>query len=592
MMRVKRGSPLLGACVLGAACLQAGAQGGDPCHRQSIMLNSGFEHDGLGGGSVYPLGSLDAYYQVIHDPDPGTSEPRPAGVIPPYPSAWAAPQPNSQWLGAYPGPEAILNGFYVFQVCFCLDEGFQDVALTIACRADDAVNVYLNETLNDVLTSTATPVHVGQGHPPGPLTTTVVTNQALFRPGRNCIMFRVENIGSVAMGLNSVVSLTCANGLAEDPTCCSNGSTIAGVKFNDLNGNGVRDSGEPVLPGWTINLSPGGATATTDSNGHYYFTGLNPGAYTITETNQSGWVQTSPAGGSYSIDLPMNVALDGFDFGNMFDPCGTLNDVSIDCEVGPQGWTGCYLYTFTFTNLTNVTVAYILVADPNVPQHIIPLPTPVAPNGTSGPVTIKICPPADGAPCYPVHLALADAELEECCTLDKCVELPDCSCMLFLNPVLTPTEDAQVYSLTFSIQNMTPDVIEHMFIVPEPPSAFGIVSPDYIDVPTTPPGGFAGPFKVDLGAFVPGHEYCIRVSIHNESLAECCSKVLCFETPEAAPCPPDLAEPYGQLDFSDVIAFLAAFAAMQPAADLAPPFGVWDFSDVVQFLTYFGQGCP
>jgi len=54
----------------------------------------------------------------------------------------------------------------------------------------------------------------------------------------------------------------------------------------------------------------------------------------------------------------------------------------------------------------------------------------------------------------------------------------------------------------------------------------------------------------------------------------------------------DLAMPFGLLDFSDVVAFLTAFASMEPAADLADPFGTWDFSDVVAFLGSFSAGCP
>ncbi len=54
----------------------------------------------------------------------------------------------------------------------------------------------------------------------------------------------------------------------------------------------------------------------------------------------------------------------------------------------------------------------------------------------------------------------------------------------------------------------------------------------------------------------------------------------------------DLAEPFGTLDFSDVIAFLTAFGTMDPAADLAAPFGTFDFSDVIAFLGAFGAGCP
>ncbi len=54
----------------------------------------------------------------------------------------------------------------------------------------------------------------------------------------------------------------------------------------------------------------------------------------------------------------------------------------------------------------------------------------------------------------------------------------------------------------------------------------------------------------------------------------------------------DLAEPFGQLDFSDITAYLIAFSTMAPEADLADPIGQWDFSDVVEFLTVFSAGCP
>ncbi len=57
-------------------------------------------------------------------------------------------------------------------------------------------------------------------------------------------------------------------------------------------------------------------------------------------------------------------------------------------------------------------------------------------------------------------------------------------------------------------------------------------------------------------------------------------------------CPADLAEPFGTLDFSDVLAFLTAFSNMEAAADLALPIGTFDFSDVIAFLESFGGGCP
>lgn len=56
--------------------------------------------------------------------------------------------------------------------------------------------------------------------------------------------------------------------------------------------------------------------------------------------------------------------------------------------------------------------------------------------------------------------------------------------------------------------------------------------------------------------------------------------------------PADLAEPLGQIDFSDVILFLQLFAAQDSCADLADPQGQFDFSDVITFLNAFTNGCP
>ncbi len=54
----------------------------------------------------------------------------------------------------------------------------------------------------------------------------------------------------------------------------------------------------------------------------------------------------------------------------------------------------------------------------------------------------------------------------------------------------------------------------------------------------------------------------------------------------------DIAEPFGTLDFADVIAFLQAFAECSQCGDYVVPLGICDFSDVLAFLTAFGAGCP
>ena len=79
------------------------------------------------------------------------------------------------------------------------------------------------------------------------------------------------------------------------------------MKYNDLNANGDRDAGEPVLPDWEIrayaDANGNGAvdagetfvSDTTDANGLYSFS-LNPGNYVVCEVLQATWIQSEPAG--------------------------------------------------------------------------------------------------------------------------------------------------------------------------------------------------------------------------------------------------------------------------------------------------------
>ena len=100
---------------------------------------------------------------------------------------------------------------------------------------------------------------------------------------------------------------------------------IHGQKFEDLNGNGVHDSGEPGLNGWTIQLVIAGAagqvvlqsttTADIDLNqdgsidpqterGRYEFDDLAPGTYLVREVLQPDWFQSAPEDGSYTVIVP------------------------------------------------------------------------------------------------------------------------------------------------------------------------------------------------------------------------------------------------------------------------------------------------
>ena len=92
------------------------------------------------------------------------------------------------------------------------------------------------------------------------------------------------------------------------------------MKFNDVNGNGVRDAGEPGLSGVTIQLKfPSGptTTTTTDASGAFSFTGLPAGTLTLSEIVPPGFTQTAPAApGTFSVPLALGQAATGFLFGN------------------------------------------------------------------------------------------------------------------------------------------------------------------------------------------------------------------------------------------------------------------------------------
>lgn len=58
-----------------------------------------------------------------------------------------------------------------------------------------------------------------------------------------------------------------------------------------------------------------------------------------------------------------------------------------------------------------------------------------------------------------------------------------------------------------------------------------------------------------------------------------------------AGCPADLSGD-GMLNIDDVLAFVDAFATMDPQADFAAPMGVFNIDDVIAYLDAFAAGCP
>ena len=132
--------------------------------------------------------------------------------------------------------------------------------------------------------------------------------------------------------------------------------TVQGVKWNDLNGNGARDTGEPTLFGWTVFIDldgdgvmdEGEPSGTTATGGIYTIQNVTPGPHTVREMGRVGWEQTFPTAGSHSVVVPAGGTVAGIDFGNRIERgsvTGTKwNDLDGDGafdenETGLDGWT-------------------------------------------------------------------------------------------------------------------------------------------------------------------------------------------------------------------------------------------------------------
>ncbi|MEN9920287.1 MAG: hypothetical protein RL538_180, partial [Candidatus Parcubacteria bacterium] len=181
---------------------------------------------------------------------------------------------------------------------------------------------------------------------------------------------------------------------------------IHGMKFNDENGNGTKDDGEVGLEDWTIFLDEndndvldGDEVSTeTGADGHYSFTGLARGTYTVREQGQSGWYQTTP--NPADIDLDNNEVVEDIDFGNYAIKAlevtksartsftrthnWTIEKLVDDSEVNlfeGDSQTVNYDVTVTKTGYTDsawLVEGEITITNPNVPAGLVASVTNVA----------------------------------------------------------------------------------------------------------------------------------------------------------------------------------------------------------------------
>jgi hypothetical protein len=103
------------------------------------------------------------------------------------------------------------------------------------------------------------------------------------------------------------------------------GGSISGNLFNDLNGNGVKNTGEANLAGRTVYidldndlvLDPNEKSTTSDGSGNYKLAALAAGTYKVRQILPAGWTQTTPSNGyGINVTLSTNQNATGKNFGS------------------------------------------------------------------------------------------------------------------------------------------------------------------------------------------------------------------------------------------------------------------------------------
>jgi subtilase family serine protease len=138
-------------------------------------------------------------------------------------------------------------------------------------------------------------------------------------------------------------------------TLAGRNGSIAGVRFEDVDGDGMRDAGEAGLAGWTVYLDANGngafdtgeVTQVTADDGSFLFADLAPGAWSVGLVRQTGWRETTPAGELFDFTITDGNVFTGADFGGVLP--GSIAGVKFEDidgdgqrdagEGGLEGWT-------------------------------------------------------------------------------------------------------------------------------------------------------------------------------------------------------------------------------------------------------------
>ncbi|MGE5621330.1 MAG: SdrD B-like domain-containing protein [archaeon] len=155
--------------------------------------------------------------------------------------------------------------------------------------------------------------------------------------------------GPGAVGSNCVALPVDYSNLAMDAGLYSTAASLGDLVWNDLNHNGIQESGEPGIAGVTVELfscnniptmtvmASALQSTVTDANGKYLFSNLSPGSYYVKVTPLTGYaITTRDAGSNDAIDSDIDPATGQ-------TSCITLSagESNLTVDAGLYGNTGC-----------------------------------------------------------------------------------------------------------------------------------------------------------------------------------------------------------------------------------------------------------
>jgi len=130
-------------------------------------------------------------------------------------------------------------------------------------------------------------------------------------------LYSVDNTCRYAYGFTPTTNLPGMCKLPPTPTPTPVPGSISGGVWHDQDSSGDRNGGEPGFPGATVRLGSGACpstglqSTTTNSSGNYSFSGLAPGTYcvSVSEDSHCHWIHTTAESHTVTVNPGANTVV-------------------------------------------------------------------------------------------------------------------------------------------------------------------------------------------------------------------------------------------------------------------------------------------